>query len=119
MRCIRSPAVVFGGLPSYAKAAHVSGAVVTMVKFDRQGVPLDTLIAYGPELLKEAALESVTHLRVNAYSGVRECPLAIHFQLGHCDKLLRQSGLLHQTACALEPSILAEFGGTVPFTPPR
>jgi TonB family protein len=67
--------------PPIARAAHVSGTVILLTRFDTQGVPVHINVLSGPPMLQRAALDFVKNWRANQYGGPRECPLVVNFNM--------------------------------------
>ena len=65
--------------PPIAKAAHVSGVVVTLVTFAQDGSLTDVKLVSGPEMLRSAALKSIQTLRAEPASGTQQCPFSMRF----------------------------------------
>jgi hypothetical protein len=72
--------------PPIARAAHVQGPVVLLVMFEQDGSVSNVKIVSAPRLLDElmgkVAAAYVRGWKANAFSGPRECPVAIDFALG-------------------------------------
>lgn len=98
--------------PPIAKAAHVSGPVIMLVQFDREGLPFHINVVSGPELLSKSATDSVASMRVNTFPGVRECPVVIQFKLGDCNQAVQKSSLTSSTVCAVPPVLDSAFAVT-------
>jgi len=67
--------------PPIARAAHVSGKVILLVNFGRDGRPLNIRVLSGPPLLQHEAIEFVKTWQANDFTGPRECPVVISFEL--------------------------------------
>jgi hypothetical protein len=67
--------------PPIAKAAHVEGNVIMLVRFKLSGEVEKVDIVSGPEMLKPAATSYVQGWRANEYTGPRTCPIVISFRL--------------------------------------
>jgi hypothetical protein len=67
--------------PPIAKAAHVEGNVIMLVRFKLSGEVEKVDIVSGPEMLKPAATRYVQGWRANEYTGPRTCPIVINFRL--------------------------------------
>jgi hypothetical protein len=75
--------------PPIMKVAHVQGTVVLLATFDHDGNVTQIKPISGPGMfkgvfgmLKNAATEFVQGWHANAYTGPRECPVAINFIIG-------------------------------------
>jgi hypothetical protein len=66
--------------PPIARAAHVSGDVILLTRFDTDGAPVHIAVVSGPPMLQGAALNFVKGWRANGYSGPRECPIVVTFR---------------------------------------
>jgi hypothetical protein len=71
--------------PPIAKAAHISGTVILLVRFKLDGSVDDTSGLSGPLILERAAVEFVHGWHANLFSGPRECPIVLNFELVHGD----------------------------------
>ena len=67
--------------PPIARAAHVSGTVILLARFGQDGTATGATVVSGPPMLKGAAVDFVKGWRANAYTGPRECPIAVTFSL--------------------------------------
>jgi hypothetical protein len=67
--------------PPVGKAARVQGTVIIMANFAPSGAVTATSVLRGPELLRKPATEAIRTWTANSYSGPRECPLVIAFEL--------------------------------------
>lgn len=67
--------------PPIARAVHMTGDVIFIVKFGSSGSVDDVAVLSGPEMLREAATRYVKGLQANAQSGTRECPFVVGFKL--------------------------------------
>ena len=67
--------------PPIARAAHVSGVVVTLVTFAQDGSVAGVNVLSGPESLRSEALRYVHTLRAKPSSGSRECPYSVSFHV--------------------------------------
>jgi hypothetical protein len=99
--------------PPLAKAAHVSGTVIVMTQFALSGNVINAQILSGPNLLRQAAIDSVAALRVNQYGGSRECPVVIAFLIAkegeyQCDDKQIPAGILHIEVCAASIALTDE-----------
>ena len=65
--------------PPIARAAHVSGIVILLVHFGQDGIATNGTVVSGPTMLRASALDFVKSWRANAYTGPRECPIAVTF----------------------------------------
>lgn len=65
--------------PPIARAAHVSGAVILLARFNTDGAPMHISVLSGPPMLQPAALDFVKGWRANEFTGPRECPIAVTF----------------------------------------
>ena len=68
--------------PAIARAAHVHGYVVMLVRFAQNGTVLASRTLYGPQMLRYTAEPFVRGLRANTYSGPRECPIVVEYVNG-------------------------------------
>jgi hypothetical protein len=68
--------------PPIAKAAHVSGDVMLLLKIERDGSVASAEVIRGPEILKKPSVEFVKGWKANTYGGSRSCPVIVHFALG-------------------------------------
>jgi hypothetical protein len=69
--------------PPIAKVAHVEGTVILMVRFSSDGSVDHITELSGPVLLRNASVASVKTWQANEYSGPRECPIVLNFQLSY------------------------------------
>jgi hypothetical protein len=105
--------------PPIAKAAHVSGDVILIVRFAKDGGVSDQRILSGPEMLRKSATAAVATWKVNPYTGTRECPMVVSYfiesQERSCDVLIRThpSDMQHTAVCALLGIVLTDPGGTI------
>jgi len=83
-----------------------------LIQFDREGLPFHTTVVSGPETLRESANDSASSIRVNTFTGARECPIVINFKLGDCDQPAQKSSLLSSTVCA-EPTMFFADPATI------
>ena len=67
--------------PPMAKAAHVEGNVIMLVRFKPSGEVEKVDIVSGAEMLQDAATNYVKGWRANEYTGPRTCPIVINFRL--------------------------------------
>lgn len=67
--------------PPIAKAAHVEGNVILLVRFKLSGEVEKVDIVSGAEMLQGAATNYVKGWRANEYTGPRTCPIVINFRL--------------------------------------
>lgn len=74
--------------PPIARAAHVSGTVILLVRFGQDGSPTNARVVSGPPMLQSAAVDFVKNWRANSYNGPRECPIVIKFKMMESDKPL-------------------------------
>ncbi|MBB5058951.1 hypothetical protein HDF16_003674 [Granulicella aggregans] len=72
--------------PPIAKAAHVSGQVIAMMKFSPDGTVLDVEILSGPEMLRKSARDFLAGWTVNPYGGSRACPVVITYNIGDAEE---------------------------------
>ena len=83
--------------PPIARAAHASGDVILLTRFDTHGVPVDVAVVSGPPMLQGAAVDFVKGWRANGYTGPRECPIVVSFKMIEDDKSIctaKEDGLL-------------------------
>jgi hypothetical protein len=100
--------------PPLAQAAHVSGEVVLVAAFDRDGVVKVTHIISGPEMLKDAATQLVETSKADPSADARECQISISFDLADthtCDVPLNPAEPLGKT----DPQHLIVYGRVVPI----
>ena len=73
--------------PPIAKIAYVEGDVILMVRFARSGTVEAVHELSGPPMLRIPATTFVKTWQANPYTGPRECPIVIKFELttGTCD----------------------------------
>lgn len=69
--------------PPIAKVAHVEGTVILMARFSSSGNVEHITELSGPALLRKASVASVKTWQANEYSGPRECPIVLNFQLSY------------------------------------
>lgn len=67
--------------PPIARAAHIGGSVILLARFAQDGTVANATVISGPPMLRDSALEFVKSWRANAYTGPRECPMVIDFNL--------------------------------------
>lgn len=67
--------------PPIARVAHVSGNVILLVRFDNNGTPVNIRVISGPPMLQSAAVSFVKTWRANEYTGPRECPIGLSFNM--------------------------------------
>ncbi|MGA8939075.1 MAG: energy transducer TonB [Acidobacteriaceae bacterium] len=75
--------------PPIAKAAHLTGTVILLVRFGINGSVENVRKLSGNPLLQKSAADFVRHWQANKYSGPRECPIVVNFELteGTCGSL--------------------------------
>ena len=73
--------------PPIAKAAHVSGEIVLLARFDQQGGAQVSKVLSGPEMLKESATAYIEASMGEKSEEARECEIVISFNLepGGCE----------------------------------
>lgn len=67
--------------PPIARAAHISGTVVLLARFDLTGKVTNAKPLNGPLMLQGAAIDYVNHWEANASTGPRECPIVVTFRV--------------------------------------
>jgi len=67
--------------PPIAKAAHVSGEIVLVARFDQQGGAQVSKVLSGPEMLKESATAYIEASMGEKSEEARECEIVISFNL--------------------------------------
>jgi TonB family protein len=67
--------------PPIARAAHIGGTVILLVRFAQNGSVTDARMLSGPPMLRGSALNFVKDWRANEYSGPRECPIVVSFNV--------------------------------------
>ena len=67
--------------PPIARAAHVSGTVILLVRFGQDGAVMNGTVVSGPPMLRGSALDFVKGWRANGYTGPRECPIVVNFNV--------------------------------------
>jgi hypothetical protein len=67
--------------PPIAKAAHVSGQVILLARFDHEGNSTVSQILSGPAMLRPAAKTYIESSRGMPSAGSRECPIIVTFKL--------------------------------------
>jgi hypothetical protein len=67
--------------PPIGKVAHVQGTVIVFATFAPTGAVTAIRVLSGPELLKKPATDAILTWTANSYTGPRECPLVVEFQL--------------------------------------
>jgi hypothetical protein len=72
--------------PPIARAAHVGGTVILLVRFGQNGATTAAAVLSGPPMLRSAALDFAKSWRANEYTGPRECPIVIDFKILEGDK---------------------------------
>jgi len=98
------------GYPPIAKAAHVTGDVIFLASFRKDGSVSDVSILSGPEMLKAPVIEYVRAWRANEYGGSRECPFVITFRLNEDDKVgvkrldIQHLAIYGQAPCLCDPA---------------
>jgi hypothetical protein len=73
--------------PPIPKVAHIEGPVILMVRFSPNGTVERITTLSGAPMLLNAAFSFVNGWRANEYTGPRECPIVITFELtpGSCE----------------------------------
>ena len=73
--------------PPIAQAAHVSGQVVLLAKFDQQGDAQVSKVLSGSDMLKDAATAYIESSKAEKPDGDRECTIVVSFNLdsASCD----------------------------------
>jgi hypothetical protein len=69
--------------PPIAKMAQISGPAILLVRFAPTGEVDHITEISGPPMLLNAATSSVKTWHANAFTGPRECPIVVSFQLSH------------------------------------
>ena len=80
--------------PPIARAAHIDGMVILLVRFELSGVSAEVKVLSGPPMLQAAAVDFVKSWRANEYTGPRECPIVVSFKFveaGSIDKEVRSN----------------------------
>jgi TonB family protein len=72
--------------PPIARAAHISGTVILLVRFGQDGIVTNGTVVSGPPMLRGSALDFVKRWQANAYTGPRECPIIVDFNVIEGDK---------------------------------
>lgn len=67
--------------PAIARAAHVSGTVTVLTRFNRDGSVASANVLNGPEMLRIATLTFLRTARTGVSEGSRECPILVAYQL--------------------------------------
>jgi hypothetical protein len=67
--------------PPIAKVARIAGPVILMARFRLDGSVDTASVLSGPPLLRTAAAQFVNSWHTNPYTGPRECPIIVTFQL--------------------------------------
>ena len=69
--------------PPIAQIARISGTAILMVRFTPTGEVDHITEISGPPMLLKAATSSVKTWQANAFTGPRECPIVVNFELSH------------------------------------
>ena len=69
--------------PPIAKAAHVSGDVMLLIRLEQDGTVGAATVLRGPEMLKASALAFVRGWKANEYGGSRACPVVVRYELAY------------------------------------
>lgn len=72
--------------PPIARAAHIDGTVILLVRFAQDGAATNATVISGPPMLRGSALDFVKGWRANGYTGPRECPIVVTFNVIEGDK---------------------------------
>jgi hypothetical protein len=67
--------------PPIAKAAHVSGQVILLARFDHDGNATVSRIVSGPAMLRPMAQSYIEASKAKPSTGSRECPIIVTFKL--------------------------------------
>ncbi len=67
--------------PPVARQAHVTGRVILLASYNLDGSVASTKKVSGPAMLEAAATTYVKGWQANPYTGPRECPIVIDFEI--------------------------------------
>jgi hypothetical protein len=96
--------------PPIAKAAHVTGKVISIVTFSSDGSVSGINVISGPEMLKTATRTYIAGWKAQAAGGERNCPVVIDYQVSDSEPehpFVRDDSqhvrVFGQTVCLCDP----------------